>query len=67
MVPSIDLNIGDIVWQGSLDDLDGTGTAPPTTGLHRVISFDSNEDLKGREIMRIAVLMRHSEVLPFGD
>lgn len=69
-----DLNIGDILWQGTADELGdsqsltGTGTdVIPPGDLHIVTTFDSGPDLKGRRTRREAKLIRFTDRLPTGD
>lgn len=59
-----ELEIGSIVWDGLLDDLPGTGTAAPTSGLLEVVADMSTDDLKGRNTCYMYGLQRYSGVLP---
>lgn len=71
-----DLSIGDILWQGTAEELGenqgvtGTGTDVDVTNignLHVVTTFNSGPDLKGRRTRREAKLIRFTDRLPTGD
>lgn len=62
-----DIAEGSILWAGTIDDLVGTGTTPPTEGLLQVVGFDGTDDLKERKTFRVVKLMKHNEALPLGD
>lgn len=58
--------VGSILWLGSLDDLPGTGTAAPDSGLVQVITYDETSDIKNRFVRREATFMRFTDSLPRG-
>lgn len=57
--------VGSIVWEGTLEDLPGTGTDyTPTSGIMKVIGVDRAEDVKGRVMRRTLNLVRYTDSLP---
>lgn len=60
-----DIPIGSIVWEGSLEDLAGTGTDEvPEDNLMQVITVNMSKDDKGRNVRRRYGLMRYTNELP---
>lgn len=59
-----DIRIGSKMWQGSLDDLPGTGTAYlPDTDVMEVVTFAKVPDAKGRTYYREVGLKRSRDTL----
>lgn len=58
--------VGSIMWQGSLDDLEGTGTSPPTADLMEVKYYNGTSDIKGRNMVHEVKLLRYNSELPLG-
>lgn len=57
--------IGSILWQGSLDDITGTGSAAyPTSGLLEVKMSSSIKDIKGRNTKYSAGFLKYNDVIP---
>lgn len=65
LVVKQDVDVGSIVWEGTLDDLPGTGTDyTPTSGILEVVSIDRAKDIKGRVVRRTLNLVRYTDSLP---
>ena len=60
----IDVDIGALMWLGTLSDWYATGSAGQDTGLMRVVMFNATLDIKGRNVRREAGLKRYKDKEP---
>jgi len=59
-----DIPMGSILWEGTIDDLVGTGTAPPTSGLLEVKLSDGTKDIKGRNEFFTGGFLKYNDRMP---
>lgn len=61
-----DIPVGSIMWEGTLDDWYGIGSAGQDSGLMEVVSADYTPDLKGRVWRKNLGLKFYKDTLPRG-
>lgn len=59
-----EIEVGSIMYKGSISDFAGTGSDEEPAGLMLVKSYDETPDIKKRFKRRVVTLMRYTDSLP---
>lgn len=60
------IEVGGLMYLGTLEEWYGTGSAGDDSELHQIITYRETPDLKGRFIRRTVGLMKWKDTLPTG-
>lgn len=56
--------VGSLLWLGTLDSWQGTGSVGADSELHEVVTYSETPDVKGRVALRSVGLKRFRDALP---